>query len=90
MPSALSVRSAPLASGDPVHVGRIAGDLGTVRVSPSGSVSLVSTPLPVVKLRAASSSVVPRSAVAVGPSLVPVMVMVTVAVSVPPLPSVTV
>ena len=50
----------------------------------SGSVSLART-LPVVKL--VSSSVAKPSAVAVGPSLRPLIVIVTVAVSVPPLPS---
>ena len=58
------------------------------RVSPSGSVSLART-LPVVKL-VSSSVAKPTSARGRGSVVGPVMVIVTVAVSVPPLPSVTV
>ncbi|MNQ74582.1 hypothetical protein D3C85_893420 [compost metagenome] len=60
----------------------------TISLSPSGSVSLASTPLPAVKWSVVSSLVAPESLTAVGPSLVPVIVTTTVAVEVAPLGSV--
>ena len=60
----------------------------TLSTSPvSGSVSLAST---LAVMTAVSSSVEAVSSFAVGASFTPVIVTVTVAVSVPPLPSVTV
>ena len=60
----------------------------TVRVSPSTSLS---TPLPLsastLPFTALSSSVTKASSAATGESFTPSMVMVAVAVSVPPLPS---
>ena len=53
----------------------------------SGSVSLASSPEAALTLRVLFSVVTPESATAVGPSLVPVMVTVRVAVEVPPSPS---
>ena len=60
----------------------------TVRTSVvSGSLSLLSRPLAAVTMRVVFSGVAPVSALAVGPSLEPVTVMVTVLVEVPPSPS---
>ena len=71
------------------RVGRLPLTSETVRVSPVRDRCRWSGRLPVVKVSVFVGGET-ESAVAVGPSLVPLMVMVTVAVSVPPLPSVTV
>ena len=59
----------------------------TDSVSPSSSRSLTSTPFTEPTLSTTSSLVVPTSATATGASLTPPTVIDTVAVEVPPLPS---